>query len=224
MKFFIKLSQNWEESLKDLNNYYFNPYPTAHLRAQQSFPALQSWNMIRQCDKTVRKCTTNILGKGNRHPASQRAPPEKPGWHRLVGLPAVFRDLHQSRALGPHLYFSSKCGSSQGFCALLLVWFFLTEEPVQNHVAGSCCPRLTWHSHLLLPGRFASPGPAAGAARMGLEPSTAPALLHLQHPMGILPLHSPASSHSNSPSCAGLIHRRKPFLMRSDILRNSLES
>lgn len=67
---------------------------------------------------------------------------------------------------------------------LLLVWLFLMEEPAQNHPPGFCCPQLAWHSHLLLPGSFPSPGPAPGAPGMGLDPSAAPDLLYLQQPLG----------------------------------------
>lgn len=46
MKFFIKLPQNWEESLKDLNNYCFNPSPAAHLRAQEHLPSAAELNAL----------------------------------------------------------------------------------------------------------------------------------------------------------------------------------
>lgn len=157
--------------------------------------------------------------------------PKGPLWRGQAGTGLCFwllvlLHLYQGIAFGLYLYFSINCGPSRAFWiwGLLLVWLFLMEEPVQNHLPGSCCPQLTWHSHLLLPGRFPSPGPAPGAPGVGLDPSAAPDLLHLQHSMGTLPLHSPASNRSNTPLCAVLIHIRKSLLMRSDILMNSLES
>lgn len=154
--------------------------------------------------------------------------PEGLLWRGQAGASDCLCSLTFTRAklLGHVSVLASRVVPSRAFVVwgLLLAWLFLIEEPVQNHLRGSCCPQLTWHSLLLLPGRFPSPGPAPEAHRMGLDPSAAPDLLYLQHPMGILPPHSPASNHSNTPLCAVLIHIRKSLLMRSDILMNSLES